>query len=214
VPTFIPLADGAQVEIGFEWPGGLVTENRLWFVNRQPPTTLAQLQNLADGIATWHNTQIMPAISSEIELLSVIATKWDSAAGDIFAQSFVNSFGGNDSGCHSANVSIRVALAWSLRLNFLEENANFVGGIPLDQVDTNVYSEAIRGVLFEAYAALIDLAPVLGPFPAWRWVTTSRRVNNDWRSEQVSEECIGPRFHSPFISPRRRRITRLKKITP
>lgn len=214
MPPFIPLEDGALVEIGFGFPEGLVVENLLWFVNRQPPTTLSQLQSLSDGVAAWHVANILPGLASQLELVAVLAEKWDVERGDIFARTDVNLSGGNSSGCHSANVSIRVPFGWPLEFRYLEENSNFVAGIPYDAIDTNVCTQSFQDVLFEAYAALIDAAAVFGPFPAWRWVVTSRRADGDWRATQFWKASQGPRFKHLRISPRRHRITNLRKLPP
>jgi len=201
---FVPLADGAQVEIIFNL-GGQVVENRLWFLSRQPPVTTTQLQALSDGVRDWHEAFILPFLSSNITLLRVEAIDWTSTFPVPQGFSPSNTPGGNTSGVHSANVSIRVLFKGTSSQTF-PSNSNFVPGIPLDEVNQNRYTTNIRNALFEGYVALIDLASGFGPFPAWRWVITSRRLNNAWRTTQESSRTDFIRFPSPIVSPRRKRL--------
>jgi len=211
VPPFIPLPDGALVEVGFEYPEGLVVENLLWFINHQPPTTLTQLQALSDGVAAWHADQLLPHLSAGLTLVAVLAEKWDTAAGDIHARTDVNAAGSDGSGIHSANVSFRVRFKGSSALP-RTYNSNFLAGIPRGQVATNLVSPGFVDAVFNAYVNLIDLADGFGPFPAWEWVVTSRRLDNAWRSVQAFARTDFIQTPNIYVSPRRRRITNLKKL--
>jgi len=206
MPPFVPLSDGAQLEI-FYHLGGKTIENRLWFADRQPPITQAHLDALAAGADAWVTSQLMPWLGSDLEYAGVIAEKWDDHQGDIFSAIHTSVPGSNTSGTHSANVAIRVSFKGSTSQTF-PNNSNFVPGIPLDQVDINRYSSTIRGHLFDAYVNVIDLAPVWGTFPAWRWVITSRQLGGSWRTVQEVSRTDFVKFPSPFVSPRRRRLPR------
>jgi hypothetical protein len=206
VPPFVPLANGAQVELVFTL-GGEVVENRLWFTTRQPPITQFQLDALAAGVAAWHTAQVMPLLSDQLQLAAVEAKDWTADPPPLLSVVTPLINGGNTSGCHSANVSIRVVFKGSTAQTF-PNNANFVPGIPLDGVDTNTVAMAIRNDLFDAYVNLIDLASVFGIFPAWRWVITSRQLNYAWRSTQALARTDFIQFPSPYVAPRRRRLPR------
>jgi len=204
VAPFVPIADGAQVEIGFDLDSTKHFENRLWFVSRQPPIDLTQLQALADGVASWHTSEVLPWLSVDLTVLSVLAVRWTTAPGDIFAQSFVNLSGGDSNPSHSAKVAIKVNFRWPFNYR-LKENANYVAGIPKSEVSINRFLPSIRSRLFDAYADLIDLAAVFGPFPAWRWVAASAWEAGALRSEQFARSVEGPAFRSDILATRRTR---------
>lgn len=204
MPPFVPLVDGAQVEIRFVLDGRVV-ENRLWFVSRQPPVDDTQLGNLAVGVFTWHAAQVMPLLSDQLQLRDVQATGWDAPGGSILVTLNPPVNGGNSSGCHSANVAIRVRFKGDSTQTF-PSNSNFVPGIPLDGVNLNTYTNTLRNGLFNAYANLVDLAAVFGPFPAWRWVITSRIKDKAYRSTQDFARMDFTQLPSKYVSPRRKRL--------
>ena len=187
--------------------GGKNIENRLWFLNRQPPTTSTQVQDLAAGVRDWHVSQVLPWLSRDLIAGAYSAVPWDSDPPPFIGVASVSTTGGINEASHSANVAIRVVFKGDTSQDF-PNNSNFVPGIPIGQVEINSYSNFIRGKLFNAYVNLIDLAAIFGPFPAWRWVITSRQLNHAWRTEQVAARTDFIRFPSPYISPRRRRLPR------
>lgn len=204
VRTQVPVADGAQVKVNFR-VGTLPHQNRLWFINRQPPTTLDQLGALADGVRSWHQDQVMPWLASQASLYSVLAEDWSSLPSIGAVEAFSSAVGGNSSGCHSANVSVLVRFVSSSRPPFIY-NWNHVPGIPLDAVSTNIVETYFKDALFDAYVNLIDLAPVFGPFPAWRWVCASSIDAGDYRTEQLVLRTDFIQFPSAYVSPFRQRL--------
>jgi hypothetical protein len=210
VPPFVPLTDGAQVEIKFLL-GPLLVENRLFFVSRQPPIDFTQLTALASGIGTWHTTQVLPYLSSAIELDYIAVTDWTGSAPGIVALNIIHLSGGDNSGCHSANVSIRVRFKGDSSLPHTY-NSNFISGIPYSGVDTNAIGSTLKTQLRNAYINLIDLAAGFGPFPAWRWVVTSFIEAGNYRVTAAAARTDFITIPSPYISPRRRRISRLRRL--
>ncbi len=205
--TFVPLVDGAQVEIGYSL-GGKNVENRLWFTTDSPPVTSTNLQGLSDGVAGWHTANVLPFLSSDIEALSVIATKWDDHVGDTFAQTGIHLFGGTASPSHSANVSLVVPFRWPTATARRKRNKNYIPGIPKSEVDLNTPSAALISALFEAYAALIDAARLFAPLLTWRWRVTSMFEGGSARSTQFVRDSIGPPPDTPFVlGQRRKRLT-------
>lgn len=205
MPPFVPLADGAQVELVFSL-GTRVYENILWFVSRDPPITQTQLDDLAFGVSNWHSTQVMPSLAQELTLGVVRASQWDSFP--VLAVGFETPgvAGGNTSGSHSANVSVRIRFKGSSAQTF-PSNSNFVPGIPLDGVVLNRYTLALREALFDAYVNLIDLASLFGPGPGWRWVITSRILGGTERATRDFARTDFIQFPSPYVSPRRKRVS-------
>lgn len=206
MPPFVPLADGAQVHIVFTL-GGKVVENRLWFVDRNPPVTSAHTAALAAGVYSWHTSELLPWLSSDLQLAAVEAFDWTSDPPPSIGVVSTPVNGGTLEQSHSANVAVRVRFKGDNTQTF-PSNSHFVPGIPLSAVDINEYTTAFRGRLLSAYADLIDLAATFGGFPGWRWVITSRQLNNAWRSTQDFARTDFIQFPSPYVSPRRRRLPR------
>jgi len=204
MPPFVPLADGAQVEL-IGVLGSVVVENRLWFISRQPPITQQQVDDLASGVYSWYTGQILPYLSDQYQFQIVVANDWTASPAPFQGLAGPPTVGGNASGVHSANVSVRVSFKGSSAQTF-PNNSNFIPAIPLDAVNGNVYSATFRTAMFNGYVNLIDLASGFGPFPAWRWVITSQRLNLSWRSTQAFARMDFVRFPSPWVSPRRRRL--------
>jgi len=201
---FVPLVDGVQAEFIFSLAGEVV-ENRLWFVDRTGPTTQARMNALAIALHSWHQGQVMPFLAVELALQQVVITDWSAFPPPMFSTVTSTTFGSVAGGVHSANVSVRVAFKGASTQTF-RNNSNFVPGIPKASVDGNQYSSTIRTALFNAYVNLIDLVAGVPSVPGWRWVITSRRLANSWRSTQDFSRTDFIRFPSPYISPRRRRL--------
>lgn len=204
MPPFVPLADGAQVEVVFTLFGEVV-ENRLWFVSRQPPITQAQVDALALGVGNWHTAEVMPLLAPELQLAAVEAKDWTSDPSPFLGVVTPLVNGGAASTSYSANVAVRVRFKGDSSQTF-PDNANFVPGIPDDAVDGNIVSSTFKNDLRVAYADLIDLAAGFGPFPAWRWVVTSRQLDYAWRTEQAFARTDIIKVPSPYVNPRRRRL--------
>jgi len=206
MPPFVPLANGAQVEI-IQQIGGKNIENRLWFIDRNPPITSTHLQSLATGVAIWYDGDLLPQLSNQLTALVVVATKWDTMQGDIFENQNVSDVGTNTSGVHSANVAIRVRFRGDSSQTF-PDNSNFVAGIPLDAVNGNDIVPTFAAGIRNSYIDLIDLANTFGGFPGWRWVVTSRQLNYAPRATQAFARTDFITIPSPYVSPRRRRLPR------
>lgn len=201
---FVPLANGAQVEIISFYLGEIV-ENRLWFVSRFIPIDTTLIDALAVGVSAWFRTDVLPFLSSDLQLQVVRASDWTDVTPPHVGVDTTAASGGNTSGGLSANVSIRVRFNGDNSQTF-RDNSNFVPGIPKDAVDGNYYTSTIRDALFDAYVHLIDLASTWSAGNDWRWVITSRRANYTYRTTQLFARTDIITLPSPVISPRRRRL--------
>lgn len=204
VQPFVPLANGAQVELKSSLFGEVV-ENRLWFRTRFDPVDLSLVTSLAIGVGSWYADQVMPVLSRDLGLYSAQATDWTTEGSTIGYNAPITMVGGVDEDSHSANVSIRVAFRGDTSQTF-RNNSNFVPGIPLSATDGNYYSNDIRDALFDAYVSLIDLTFHFEPTHNWEWCITSRVLDRAYRSEQASSRTDFILFPSPVVSPRRRRL--------
>lgn len=204
MPAFVPLSRGAQVEIRFETDLG-INENTLWFRHRTSAVDATNLQELADGVQAWYAMSILPLLSHELSGIQVRATRW-LVASDIEALSASSiGSGGSASNAHSANVSVLVRFVGSAPPNRFY-NWNFVPGIPLDVVTLNTVDETFLSALIDGYVALIDAAPLFGPFPSWDWVVTSRIDAGSPRTTQQFRTVAFVQSPSPYTSPRRMRL--------
>lgn len=202
--VFVPLIDGAQVSLIFQLDTEIIS-NRLWFWTDLPPMGVPELIGLADGVYGWYTSLILPSLSADLQLVTVVATDWTTPGnvGEVTTMPPIN--GGVAVNSHSANVAVVVPFRWSLNRPRLKRNKNYVAGVPLDQVELNTPSPFIQDVLFEGYAALIDAARIFAPGDYWRWVTTSAFADGSPRSEQVFAECIGPPPRPQIILGQRRK---------
>lgn len=201
---FVPLANGAQVELK-SLLFGEVVENRLWFRTRFDPPDLDLITSLAVGVGNWYADRIVPLLSQDISFYNADATEWTAFPAPAAYQSIYAVSGGVAEGSYSANVSVRVAFRGDSSQTF-RNNSNFVPGIPLSAVNGNYYTEEFKDALFEAYVALIDLTFHFEATHNWQWCVTSRKSDNVYRTEQASARTDFIRFPSPVISPRRRRL--------
>lgn len=201
---FVPLVDGAQVEIIFSY-GGQPAQNRLWFVSRQPPIDAVQIAALAVGVEAWHRLQVMPLLSSALTLVQVEASDWTTTPSPLIAIQASGTSGGASSDGHSANVADRVWFLSSFSQGRIR-NSNFIPGIPKDAVDLNTVSSTFRSGIFDAYVNLIDLAAVFGVFPAWRWACSSSWDHGALRSVQLARRIDFVVFKKPTVAQRRRRL--------
>lgn len=201
---FVPFPDGAQVFIRWSLFGDPCS-NRLWFLNRQPPNTTTQLDALASGVADWCSAQLLPLLSYELTLVSIEAADWTADPPPYTSVAPVALPGGSSASSYSANVSDRVVFRGSTAQHW-PNNSHFIPGIPEDVISANVIAPVFRAGVFEAYVALIDLAPSFGPFPAWRWVVASSISAGALRSELAIARMDFVQFASPYSTQRRRRI--------
>lgn len=201
---FVPLANGAQVEfVGNLF--GEFTENRLWFISRFDPIDLTMIQELASGADAWYHSDILPLLSNEYQYVRTVVTDWTADPPPFLYTVASSGVGGVAEPSYSANVSIRVAFNGDDSQTF-RNNSNFIPAIPLGSVSGNYYTSAIKDALFDAYVHLIDLASTWNAGSNWRWVITSRKLNNAYRTTQEFARTDHPLFPSPVVSPRRHRL--------
>jgi len=202
VSVFVPLANGFQVEIVYLIGTGRAS-NRLWFTFDNPPWTVADVQGLTDGVASWWTGNILPALSADCFTGFVSARDWSTPTVLPTAFTVIDLPGGVSAESSTANVAVVVPFRYPLGVR-LKRNKNYVGGIPEQEIALNTPSEAIRSVLFEAYAALVDAARLFTPVLNWRWVLTSSFSGGAARPAQLAYDCQGVYPVRDFILGQRR----------
>lgn len=201
---FVPITDGAQVELVFLYAGRVV-ENRLFFVDRQPPITSTQLTDLAQGVFDWHVAELLPVLSSSLELLFVSAQDWTASPTPSAVTAGTPTAGSGSADAHSANVADRVWFISAFNGGRIR-NSNFVPGIPKDAVNLNTVDPTFRTTVRNAYVDLIDLASGFGSFPAWRWVCASAWLDNSLRTTQRVLRTDFIVYKRPYTAQRRDRL--------
>lgn len=201
---FVALPNGAQVQLVFQL-GGQIVQNRLWFLNRQPPNTPAQLDALAAGVTSWHTSEVLPLLSDQLLLAAVEAFDWTADPPPYVGVTTPLLSGGISGACQSANVAVRISWVSSSGSR-IKRNSNFLPGIPDSVLDINTIDPLWGGNLVSAYIDLIDLAPLMGSFPAWEWVSTSAWLSGSLRAEQDWARVDFPYLPSVYSTQRRKRL--------
>jgi len=201
--VWTPFIDGYQAEI-VSILGGEVIENRLWFLDRFGTATVAEYQELSDGIAAWYSAFILPFLSSDVDCQLVKVAAWATNPPPTVAFTSIATFGGIAEQSHSANVAAVVRFVWTDDSLRKRKNKNFIGGIPLSGIDLNTLTATYQDILFEAYAALIDAAPTWSAGNIWRWVLVSLIEDNAVRPAAFFKRSVGP-VDRPLINIGQRR---------
>lgn len=203
--VFVPIPGGVQAELVFV-SLDVVCENRLWFTFDTPPITGADLTGLANGLADWHTTYVMPYLSRQYTLARIDLRTWDTPPTGLPFTYVVGQIGGVDEEPHSANVAVVVPFRWPL--GFREKrNKNYIPGVPLSAVNLNTVTDTFSEAMREAYSALIDAARDWEPALHWRWRVASAFDGGSARSEQLVRSSQGPVLTVPYrLGQRRRRL--------
>lgn len=201
--TFVPLPNGYQVEI-VHLLDGVGIENRLWFTFDNPPASVADVQGLTDGVASWWTGSVLPYLSADLFTGFVSAKDWFAFPPPVIAFTTIDLPGGVAAEACSANVGVVVPFRYPIGAR-LKRNKHYVPGVPEQEVTLNTPSTAIRTALFEAYAALVDAARLFTPVLNWRWVLTSAYEGGAPRTEQLALDCQGVYPVKDFILGQRRK---------
>jgi len=202
--VMVPFQDGAQVVFNFSL-GGKPLSNRIWLLNRQPPTDITQIIALANAAASFWTSNMLPLQGSDLSFDTVTASSWDNPGLGVSATVAGGGFGGASSQSHSANVAIRVSFEGT-NDHAVKMNGHFFAGVPLDAVSVNTIDPAYADALFEAYVAMIDAVFAWGVTPAWRWVVASQSSSGAIRSEMLIRRCDFIHVRVPYVTQRRKRL--------
>ncbi len=203
--VLVPFPDGAQLEFVYSM-GTVVFENKLWMLNRQPPTTQAQLDALAAAAAVYWAANMLPLQSNEVTLSLVRATAWDDPGSPVVGFVVPALAGLSTSPTQSANVAIWVGFEGPSNVA-IYRNGNFFGGVPSIAVNVNTIDPVYASDLFEAYVGIIDEASSWGAFPAWRWSVVSLVSGGALRSSMFARRVVSAHPSVPYVTQRRMRLT-------
>lgn len=197
---FVPLPDGAQVELVHVLDGS-VCEVVFVFQKRAlgPPIPLPALGAL---ISNWWRTQVLPNLSVHMSYLRYRVTDI-SFFGAIPLQVDIipPQPGSTGGGPQPASVAVRIGYIVEVPPGGLR-GCTFVPGIPILHTTGNRYHQELRELLFEAFVALIDLAA----FNGWKWVVWSKWHQGVLRTVAEGYGVSLIVFRSPYVSQRRSRL--------
>lgn len=202
--VFVPMTDGAQVQLLYSL-GGKIVSNRLWFFTDVGPIDSVALQGLVDGVFDWHTTYILPSLSQDLLLGTVIGETWDATPPALTALNITGATGGVTEESYSANVAAVVRFRWPINHNRLKQNKHYIPGLPDSAVTLNTVDPAFQDVLWNAYVVLIDAVRLFTPGFFWWWHVNSAFSGGAPRSEQFSRQCIGPVAANKIILGQRRK---------
>lgn len=174
-------------------------------LNRQPPTTQAQVDALASSAASYWASNLLPLQSNDVTLNLVRADAWDTPGGGPTGFVAPGLSGGVAEPSYSASVAIRLTFEGPTG-SAIYRNGNFFGGLPDSAVAINTIEASYAASLHSAYVDIIDAAVGWGAFPAWRWVVVSLVAGDVLRTSVSAARVDHVQINSPWVSQQRHRL--------
>lgn len=157
---FVPVPGVVQVDVIYLWDSQRV-ENTMYF-EKGDGWSLADIEDLLDNIRTFIGTELLPSLTSAIQLIELIGRLLDTASsigfslpinppesGSIAAESMPN------------NVTYTVSLKTGLTGRSFR-GRNYVPGMHVDAVTGNTVTSGFRSAVLNFYTALLTWAAANG----------------------------------------------------
>lgn len=147
--------------------------NNLWFLHTAGAVNLVDLTALATGLVSFWATEIMPLLSDDLELVSVLARDYTAENGlELLAGSTGVSGGGGDAMPNNvaACVSVRTGLAGRHYRGRL-----YLGGIARATVSENSFADLFIANVSDSFNGITGVA---GLAPNWQWVVVAQTQSN------------------------------------
>jgi len=191
----------ARVDLIHQWDDQKV-ENTLYFFSTVEPGEI-DLQDLADGIRTYWQTNMMPLMSAQVSLFAVEVTKMEpTPAQTALAVPTIPNNGSLTAPALPNSVSLAVSFRTGLTGRSYR-GRNFWLGLTEDDVVNNVVDGDLRTDIVAAYGGMIgDGAVVLG----WTWVVYSRFVDGVPRETGMSTDVTAVVIIDGVVAAQRRRL--------
>lgn len=197
--AFIPIPNTARVSIEFNW-GGVTVVITLFF-NKASSWTATQLEDLAGEINLWAASELLPILSSDIELIQTNATDQASDSGaSIDVPASGTPAGGVAQPTTAQNVAAVVTHRTASRGRSFR-GRTYVPGLPITAMSTvGTFSATTMTNLLAAFAALSDVETATGS----THVVASRFTGNAPRVTGVTTPITSYTMDSNSDSQRRR----------
>lgn len=197
--AFIPIPNTARVSIEFNW-GGVTVVITLYF-NKASAWTDAQLTALAGDINGWVADELLPLMSSDIELISTNATDQSSSSGSSIDVAAAGTPAGEVAQPSIAQNVAAVVTHRTANRGRSYRGRNYIPGLPITAMQTvGTLSAATISALVAAYAALSDVETAEG----CTHVVASRFADKAPRTTGVTTPITSYTVDSNSDSQRRR----------
>lgn len=164
---FVPVPNTALVEVIYEWDGQIV-ENTLYYEKTTTPV-LADLAALTDEIRAYIIDQLLPALTSAIQLIRVVGTLLDVADGlQVFSTTDLPVAGGGGSG-QPNNVTVAMSFKTARRGRSFR-GRNYIPGL----AQSYITNSEISGTIQTAFETVWEGLRGIGGDDGWQQVVVSR----------------------------------------
>lgn len=179
---FIPVPNTVLIEPIFEWDGQRV-ENTYYFERISEPT-LEEVTSFLSGIRTIIQEELMPLLSSLIQLVEIVATLLSTAESFSVSETVSPPFAGEiEDESVPSNVSYVITFKTALR-GRANRGRNYIAGLPNSAVATNTIDAGVRTALLAFYDTLRAGAAAGG----WTMVVVSRFSGVDGSGNPIPRE--------------------------
>lgn len=183
--------------------GEASAQNTFSFEDQLGPPNLARLKDLADFMHDWHNTQVMPLLSIDVQSLDTIAidvTNYPNQVASSFPSVQVDGTGDE-----------AIPMVCALRLDFLTgstgvwfKGRNYIAALPRSVVVRQHIDVTFANAIKTAYETLPTyIAPT-----HWQWVVISNRFGGTLRASGVPTPITAVYVPDLRIRTWRQRIAR------
>lgn len=165
--AFVPVENTAMIEAVYSWDGQIV-ENTLYYKNTSTPG-LTELAALTDAVRAYIVDQLLPALTSAIQLVRVVGTLLDVVDGLQVLNTTSLPIAGEGGAGVPNNVSLCVSFKTANR-GRSARGRNFIPGLPTAGVSGNTVGSTLAAAFETAYTGFIGL----GGDDGWSMVVVSR----------------------------------------
>lgn len=191
----------ARVDLLHLWDSQEV-ENTLYFFSTTEPNQAA-LQDLADGVRLYWQTNMLPLMSSEVAFLLAEVTKLEPVPAEFAsAPAALPNIGGNGGAALPNSVSIAVSFRTGLTGRSYR-GRNYWLGLTETTVQDNEITSAHAAAIVAAYAGMMG-SNVVTDF--WTWGVYSQRTNNAPRETGLFQDITSVAIVDYTIDSQRRRL--------
>lgn len=165
---FVPVVDTALIETVYEW-NGQVVENTIYYKKATSPI-FDDLAALTDEVRAYIVSNLLPALTSAIQLVRVVGTLLDAVdAFQVVNTTGLPVVGGAGAGGMPNNVALCISLKTAHR-GRSARGRNFIAGLDNSYITDNDVSGTIRTAFETVYAGL----RTIGVDNGWTMVVVSR----------------------------------------
>lgn len=158
--AFVPVPNTIEVDVNYLLDGQVV-QNTMYFENTEP-WTIAEIGIFLDGLNSIITEELMPLLSSSIQLFELVARLLDTASSIGFTFSLPTPVsGGRADEMLPSNVTYTISFRTGLTGRSFR-GRNYIPGLSVDSVDNNTIDADTRTGLLAYYSAVKAYASEYG----------------------------------------------------